>query len=265
MDWSKKRKVLYSLVFAGVVVLLAAYPTYLITHQTPTCSDQKQNGTETGVDCGGPCALQCFAEMKAPRVIWAKAFYLGGPYYDLGAYIENPNARAGVKSARYSFRVFDNEGKVIVEKRGATEIAPGTGFVLFEPNVVISGNPDRAEVMFEQSDLSLWVKALIAPSIIVTKNKNLRNTDTKPRFDATLANTDLVNSVANLTVSAIIYDARRNPIAVSRTFVDGIPKGGEQDVVFTWPRRFTEGSSEESAQENFITEIVVTPRASFAL
>ena len=263
MEWSKKRKILYTLVFAGAVIILASYPAYLLTNKTPTCSDQKQNGAETGVDCGGGCALQCLAEMKAPRVVWTKSFYLGGPYYDLGAYVENPNAQAGVKSARYAFSVFDSEGKVLVEKKGAVEIAPGTGFVLFEPNVVIAGNPDRVEVVFEQSDLSLWVKARIAPSIIVTKNKNLKNTDTKPRFDATLANTDLVNSVVNLTVSAIIYDARRNPIAVSRTFVDSIQKGGETDVVFTWPKRFT-GDSGEGA-ENFITEIIVMPRAMFAL
>lgn len=265
MEWSKKRRILFVLAFAGVVVILVAYPIYLLTHKTPTCSDQKQNGAETGVDCGGGCALRCFAEMKAPQVKWAKAFYLGGPYYDLGAFVENPNAQAGVKSARYAFRVFDNEGKVLVEKKGTVEIVPGAGFVLFEPNVVIVGNPDRVEVVFEQGDLSRWVKARIASSIIVTKNKNLKNTDTKPRFDATLENTDLVNSVANLTVSAIIYDARRNPIAVSRSFVDSIQKGGEADVVFTWPKRFTEGSSEESGPENFITEIVVTPHASFAL
>lgn len=260
MEWSKKRKILYALVFASVATLIVAYPAYLLINKAPTCSDQKQNGAETGVDCGGGCALQCLAEVKAPRIVWAKAFYLGGPYYDLGAFVENPNANAGVKNARYAFRVFDNEGKVLAEEKGTTEIAPGAGFVLFEPNVAISGNPDRVEVVFEQEDLSRWVKARVASSVIVTKNKSLKNTDTKPRFDATLVNTDLVNNVANLTAGAIIYDARRNPIAVSRTYVDSISKGGEEGVVFTWPRRFTD----DSGAGSFITEIIVATRAVFA-
>lgn len=239
MEWSQKRKIVYSLVFASVVILLVSYPVYLIMHPTPTCSDQKQNGAETGVDCGGGCALQCLAEIKTPRIVWAKAFSLGGGYYDLGAYVENPNAQAGVKSARYAFRVFDNTGKVLAEKKGVTEIAPGLGFTLFEPNVVIPEIPDRVEVVFEQSDISRWIRARVTSSAIVTKNQNLKNADTKPRFYATLVNTDLVNNVAGLTLSAIIYDARRHPIAVSRTFVDDVPKGGEADIVFTWPNRFT--------------------------
>lgn len=261
MEWSKKRRMLYALVFASVAIFIVVYPVYLLINKAPTCSDQKQNGAETGVDCGGGCALQCLAETKAPRIVWAKAFYLGGPYYDLGAFVENPNAKAGVKSAGYTFRVVNSDGKVLAEKKGSTEIAPGTGFVLFEPNIAISGNPDRVEVVFEQEDLLHWIKARIASSVIVTKNKSLKNTDTKPRFDATLVNTDLVNNVANLTASAIIYDARRNPIAVSRTYIDGIPKGGEEGVVFTWPRRFTDDSGEGS----FITEIIVATHAVFAL
>lgn len=263
MEWSKKWRIIYGLSFAAAVVLLAAYPVYLVTHPVPTCSDQKQNGAETGVDCGGGCTLQCVAEMKTPRVLWAKAFYLGGPYYDLGAFVENPNARAGVKSARYAFQVFDKEGKLIVEKKGATEIAPGVGFALFEPNIAISGTPDHTEVVFEPSDLSRWVKARVSPSIVVPKNQTLKNVDTKPRLEATLMNTDFVNNVANLTVNAIIYNTSRIPVAVSRTFVDAIQKGGEQDIFFTWPRRFTEDSNDGA--ESFITDIVVTPRAMFVI
>ena len=264
MEWSQKRKTLFVLVFAGAVILLVAYPAYLLTHRTPTCFDQKQNGTETGIDCGGGCALACLADIKAPLVVWAKAFYLGGPYYDLGAYVENPNTESGVKSVRYAFRVFDREGKVLVEKKGVTEIVPGAVFVLFEPNIVIAGNPDRVEVSFDQGDLSRWIKARVSSSIIVPKNQNLKNTDTKPRFEAVLMNTDLVNSVANLTVSAIIYDAQRSPVAISRTFVDNIQKGGEESIFFTWPSRFAKDTERESGSGNFITEIVATPRAVFA-
>ncbi|MGB2580728.1 MAG: vWA domain-containing protein, partial [Minisyncoccia bacterium] len=87
--------------------------------------------------------------------------------------------------------------------------------------------------------LRQWFKATSAPYTVVTKNQILKNADTKPRFDAVLVNTDLVNDVTNLTLSAIIYDPLRRPIAVSKTYIEKISRGGEQDVFFTWPNRFT--------------------------
>lgn len=239
MEWSQKRKILYALIFAGTVILLASYPVYQLVHQAPTCFDKKQNGTETGVDCGGGCALACIADIKPPHAVWAKAFPTSGQTYDIGAYVENTNTNAGVKSARYTLRVLDGAGNALIEKKGTTEFAPASRVLLFETGVTLSGVPDRVEVSFDSSDLMQWTQAITAPSSVVTKNQNLKNTDTKPRFDAVLVNTDSVNEVTNLTLSAIIYDALRHPVAVSKTFVDSIPKAGEQDIFFTWPSRFT--------------------------
>lgn len=243
MDWSQKRRVLYSVAFATVVILLVAYPVYQVTHPAVTCSDQKQNGTETGVDCGGSCLAVCSAEAKPPRVVWAKAFLLEGGRYDLGAYVENANVSAGVKSARYTFRVYDVTGGVIVEKAGETELAPASTALLFATGVTITGAPDHVDVVFEPSDMTHWVRASTATSVVTTKNQTLRSTDTNPRLDATLVNMDPVNEVKDLTLGAIIYDAQRRPVAISKTYVSSISRNSEQSVFFTWPRRFTKNPS----------------------
>lgn len=242
MEWSQKRKILYALGFTFAIIALASYPTYQLLHKTPTCFDKKQNGTETGVDCGGGCALVCVSDAKPPRAVWAKAFPISGQTYDLGAYVENTNASAGVKSAHYTIRVLDSVGQLLAEKKGVTELAPASRVLLFETGVAFSGTPESVEVSFDSADLAQWTKATTAPSSVVTKNQNLKNTDTKPRFDAVLVNTDPVNDVTNLTLSAIIYDALRHPIAVSKTFVDNVPKAGEQNIFFTWPSRFTKNA-----------------------
>lgn len=239
MEWSQKRKILYAVGFAAIVILLASYPVYKLISRPATCFDQKQNGTETGVDCGGGCALSCTAEVKPLRVVWSKALPLGGTYYDLAAYVENLNTRSGVKNARYTIRAYNSSEQVLAERNGETEIAPGVGFVIFKPNVAITESPSRVEVAFNQEDLSRWVKASAAPSAVTTKNQSLKNTDTRPRFDVILVNNDTVNAVTNLAVNAVVYDALRRPVAVSATAVDGIPRGGEQSIFFTWPNRFT--------------------------
>lgn len=257
MEWSQKRKIFYALGFASIIVLLAAYPTYKLLYKAPTCFDTRQNGTETGVDCGGGCALRCAIDVKPPRAVWAKAFPIDGTVYDIGAYVENVNTSAGLKNARYTIRVLDSSGAVLAEKKDTTDLAPASAVLLFETGVTFSGTPNSVEVSFDSSDLTKWLKATKAPSPVVTKNQNLKNVDTKPRFDAVMVNTDPVNEVTNLALGAIIYDQQRHPVAVSKTYVDRIPKGGEQNIFFTWPRRFSE------TPDNFITEIIVTPRAIF--
>lgn len=257
MEWAQKRKILYALLFAIIVALVSAYPMYRITHEDPTCFDAKQNGTETGADCGGGCALMCAVDVKAPRVVWAKAFPINSSY-DIGVYVENVNVNAGIRNARYTIRVINDAGKVLSEKKGMTELAPESTLLLFETGVTFSGAPDRVEVSFDSKDLANWEKATTAPSPVVTKNQNLKNVDTKPRFDAVMVNTDPVNDVTNLSLGAVIYDQLRHPVAVSKTYVDRISKGGEHNIFFTWP------SALEVSPGGYITEIIVTPRAIFA-
>lgn len=256
MDWSQKRKILYALGFAIIIILLVSYPAYKVFYKTPTCFDKKQNGTETGVDCGGGCALVCAVDVKAPRVVWAKVFPINSSY-DIGVFVENVNINAGIRSADYAIRVFDDAENVLSEKKGATEIAPASTLLLFETGATFSGIPARVEVSFDSEDLNNWEKATTAPSPVVTKNQSLKNVDTKPRFDAVLVNTDPVNEVDKLSLGAIVYDSLRHPVAVSKTYVDRISKGGEHNIFFTWP------SALENSTDGYLTEIIVTPRAIF--
>jgi hypothetical protein len=239
MDWSQRRKILYAAGVAGALVLLASYPLYKVIYKAPTCSDQKQNGTEAGIDCGGICSRACVSQTKPLRVLWAKAFATASGKYDVGAYVENPNLEVGIKTLHYTLRIKDKDGRVLGERVRVTEIPPAASVLLFESNFAFTGIPERVDVEWNPADLAVWTKAQTMSTNIITKNQSLKNTDTTPRFDATLVNTDLVNSVGQVDVGAIIYDSARNPVAVSSTVVYDIPKGGEQNIFFTWPSRFT--------------------------
>ncbi len=239
MEWSLKRKIFYALVIALVLAILSAYPIYRIANPTPTCFDGKQNGTEFGLDCGGECLRMCLTQVKPVSVVWSKAFLVTAGNYDIGAYIENLNFAAGIKNLRYTMLVKDGSGQVLAEREGVMELPPASTVLLFESRVSVKGSPETVDIEFNKEDITLWVKAETLPTMVVTKNQTLKNTDTKPRLDAILTNTDLVNDVGQVTISAVIYDPMRRPVAVSRTYVDVVPKGGEQPVFFTWPNRFT--------------------------
>ena len=239
MEWSQRRKIIYALSFAGILILLAAYPLYRTIYTAPTCFDGKQNGTETGLDCGGGCARFCAAQIDPPHVVWAKAFPVGDGVYDLGAYVENRKNDAGIKNLHYTLRMLDSSGQEIGSGSGVTEVPPASAFLLFAPHVQAKESPQSIEVRFNGADLAGWVHAEAVPEVLVSKNQNLRNTDTQPRFDATLVNTDRINDVGRVTVGAVISDSTGSPVGISQTYIDGVGRGGERNVFFSWPTPFT--------------------------
>lgn len=259
MEWAKKRKIFYVVAFVGIILLVLIPVVYLVLHKEPTCFDGSQNGSEAGVDCGGPCSLYCAFEMKPLRTAWVKSFPFAPGHYDIGAYIENPNQNAGIPFLRYTVRAFDAEGKTIAERTGALEVGPGSSILLFEGNFSSEILPVRAEVDFDIAYQSAWRKAKRAEAKLVTKNYVIRYTDVGPRFDAVVVNTDPVTPVGSTVVGAIIFDETRNPVAISRTIVDGIAKGSEQPVFFTWPEQFA-GVQEG---DKLITDLVIMQSAEF--
>lgn len=259
MEWSKKRKLFYIVAFVGITLLVLIPAVYLVIHKDSTCFDEAQNGSEVGIDCGGSCSLYCAFEMKPLRVAWVKPFLFTPGHYDIGAYIENPNQNAGIQSLRYTVRAFDTEGEKIAERTGTLEIGPGSPVLLFEGNFSSETLPVRAEVDLDAAYQSAWRKAKRAEAKLVTKNYVIQYTDVGPRFDAVIMNTDPVTPVGRTMVGAIILDGTKNPVAISRTIVDGIAKGGEQSVFFTWPEQFA-GVQEG---DKLITDMVIMQSAEF--
>lgn len=258
MEWSQKRKTLYLLLFTAVFFALIAYPAYNFFKEKPTCFDLKQNGTETGVDCGGGCALMCAAEVRSLEVAWSSVFYVGGNRYDLGAYVKNVNKNAGIKKLRYTMRALDSAGQVLITRKGTTEIAPASNVLLVEANILLSSEPTTVEIVFEPEDLARWTKASVVPSTVVTKNQKLTNIDSRPRLDAILVNTDPIKSATELPIGVVVYNTSFEPVAVSYTYVDEVPKSSERGIFFTWPGQFL------ASGESFSSEILIVPKVVFS-
>src|ERR1700733_13324903 len=106
-SWSAKRKFFFGGIFVLIVVLIALGVSYQFFYRPPSCTDGKQDGDETGVDCGGSCVLQCASDSLTPVVLWAKIFPVSGNLYTAVAYIENPNINSSNPEANYQFQIYD--------------------------------------------------------------------------------------------------------------------------------------------------------------
>jgi hypothetical protein len=132
MSWASRRKIQYILgllVFISLVVFAFIYPSLT---KKPTCFDNKQNGDERGIDCGGSCNLFCSQDVSEPSILWSRAFHVVGNSYNLIALVENKNKNAAISSISYEFKVYDTNNLLIGRKVGTTYIPPNKQFAIFE-------------------------------------------------------------------------------------------------------------------------------------
>ena len=120
MSWASKRKLTYASVAILAVLFLVAVPAFLIFYKTPTCFDNKKNGGELGVDCGGKCSRLCQSAFLPPKISWgdAKIEKIAGGFYNASSYIINPNINGGAVDVPYKMSLYDAQGIFIVDRVG---------------------------------------------------------------------------------------------------------------------------------------------------
>jgi len=238
MSWASRRQFKY---LAGLFIFLALIVfafTYKLIFKQPTCSDGKQNGEETGVDCGGSCIRVCDAEATTPVVIWSRAFPVIDNNYNLVAFVENRNKDSAVVSADYEFRIYDTNNKLLGRRQGKTFIPPNQQFPVFESRFY-AGDSNVKSISFEFTSPLVWVKkdpTLQTLPINVSKISFDNNPDT-PTLSANIDNNSIYD-IPEFDVIAILYDIDHNAINASKTHKGKLLNNSSTQAYFTWPEAF---------------------------
>ena len=190
VTWAARRRILYlSSIFIPLFVISMGV-FFFVWYEEPTCFDGKKNGDEAGRDCGGSCRILCQSQALSPEVLWSRAFQIVPGVYNLVAYIENPNIQSEVLVAPYSFKVYDQNNELFLERTGVTKIPQRKTFAIFEGTVRTDGKiPSR--VVFEFTRGLSWQKTLGPEPSIEIQSTVLTGTDETPRIDAVLENDSL--------------------------------------------------------------------------
>lgn len=238
-SWSARRKrIVFSLVSAALI-LLVGVPLFFIFYNAPTCFDNKANGDEAGVDCGGSCELLCSAQSLPilsqgdPQVI-----EVASGLYEVVHVVENPNVRGEARAARYVINIFDVD-KVVPIKiiEGETYVPPNSTFAIFEgPFNLEAASTTRATFKWKEESL-VWKKNTDPVPELLVREKILKNGESSPRLEAKLSNMSL-DDVKNIEVVALLRDEGGSIVAASRTIVDSLRGGESAPVIFTWPEPF---------------------------
>src|SRR3989344_3615993 len=108
-SWSIRRKRIILLIVLVFLVILVGVPIYFVFNKTPICTDNKMNGDESGIDCGGSCERFCTRDalpliMRTdPRILTVAT-----STYEIVTVVENPNLYGEVREALYSIKLYSS-------------------------------------------------------------------------------------------------------------------------------------------------------------
>lgn len=237
-DWSLKRKLIYASATLFFVIATTLYVFRDTLFPRPTCFDLKQNGYESGIDCGGTCSLRCKEEVIPLSVVWSQALPTGSSTYDFVALVSNKNIDNAPKEISYLFTVYDEEGVETYSATGKTKVPTDGDFPVILQNVSLKKAPAQLGVQLQNA--VPHYKVLEKPT-----EQTLRVSGTRyeagsiPRVYATLMNTKRL-PFANLPIRVLLYDADGNVYGAGETVLPALGKEEVREVVFTWNKAFQE-------------------------
>lgn len=241
ITWALKRQIIY----IAILVLFFAVFGFLIIYpnldKDPTCSDGKQNGEETGVDCGGGCLRACVVQVDEVSVLWARSFKVVPGRYNAVAYLINHNQNEAIEKINYRFRFADAKNVYIGQREGSTFVPPGRSFAVFEPGINL-GSFTPVFVTFEFTTEPTWLQVSqekINQLKVFVSNIVFQDADSLPRLSANIKN-DSLFTIPEVGVVVILYDAQKNAISASRTYLEKLSPLESKDIDFTWREPFAE-------------------------
>lgn len=222
-------------VLIAVVIAVLLILGFAIFYKTPTCTDLKMDGDETGIDCGGSCSTVCSAEAQSASVRFARVLQQSGRN-DLIAYIDNPNLSAYASRADLLIDIYREDGRVL-EKHALISLPAHTATPLFIPGIA-NAVVQQIFVSFATSSPQ-WTKGTGgAEAMPKASNIVVAGTDSRPTVTATVTN-PIAYSEHDVPFIASVFANDGTIIAASQTVVPLIPAQGSAQAVFTWNEPFS--------------------------
>ena len=236
MEWATRRRLLYGIVTVIFTLALSAFVVTRYILPDPTCFDNKKNGFEVDVDCGGTCSLKCSSEVVPLSVIWSRALPVGTSTYDIVGLIENKNINNTPRDVPYKFTIFNKNGDQIFARFGTTTIAVEDELPIIIQNISLNDMPYKTVLTLMPTKHYTAVERNPVPPI-----KTLRTRQEEgdiPRVYVTVKNTQQL-TFTHLPVRIVLYDDDNNALGVGETFITFLDKEEQKDLVFTWKQPFS--------------------------
>lgn len=221
------KQISFGSIYLLILLLIAGGAYLLYLKPAPSCTDNKQNQKEKGIDCGGSC-IPC--EVKDLDLVVEKILFFsaGSNRATLLAKIRNPSQNF---SARFSYQ-FALHGTPFQasELRGREVIAAGATEYIVIPGIQVDGQSIRS-ADFNISDLN-WIEDKSPPPDIRITSQT--------KIDKTVSvSGNLINQspkrLSTINLSAFLFDSQGNIINASFTRLEGVEAFSERSFTIFFP------------------------------
>jgi hypothetical protein len=235
MDWAKHRQWMVITVLVAVGVAAVVILGFAIFYKTPTCTDGKKDGDETGIDCGGSsCSTVCTAEAQPATIRFARTLMQSGRS-DLIAYIDNPNTKAFAKDVHFNIDIYRQDGHVL-QRHATLSLPPNSSTPLFSPGI----STEAVQQVFVSfvTGYPVWVRSGDNSNAPKASNILIGSTTTHPHIVATITN-QTAYPESNVPLIATVFAEDGSVIAASQTVIPTLPAQGSAQAIFTWNEPFS--------------------------
>ena len=234
-SWSIRRKRIIFAIILLVTLIFIGIPVFFIFYKVPTCFDGIKNGDELEVDCGGSCQKLCIAE-SLPIIIKGdtRIINVATSTYVALAYLENPNANAGIYRAFYDINIFTADNPSPIKKiEGSTFVPAGEEFAIYEGPFIIEENTKPVRASLSWKEPLSWEKNISKKPAIEIRSRTLSREETSPRLQVLVENTSL-ETISNIDLIVLVFDEYGNIFNASKTFIDQILGNSNASAIFSW-------------------------------
>ncbi len=222
-------------IFYLVIAVGVGYGSFLLFRSTATCSDNRQNQREEGVDCGGPC-IACAIKALQPFTI-SPITLVHGDENTLSLFfnLSNPNASYGAEKFFYTVTLIGDAGAPVHTFTGSSYLYPSeirtvadVGLVFPNAEEVIRADVVVSDVLWREAALftqpRLETRAVSLQRDPITNELQIRGLlSNKNSFELARAGVGAVVRIAGI------------PLAVSKTVVTDLAAFEERSFFILVP------------------------------
>lgn len=229
-------------VYLVILALFLGGVFLMFFYQKASCTDGKKNQDEAGIDCGGQCSQYCIADLASRPLLVTEVQVLayGSTSSDAVGKVRNQNSKAAVKSATYTFRVYDQAGAVLAEQSGQFSLLPleertliALGLAVPEENIV------KTELTLTNEKWVAFVDFTEAPDIRVANPQfSLLSGQSGYAEAKGLVQNRSLYDTRTLGVVVVVRDALGKALSVNKTTMNTVQSGEQRDFRLVWPQSF---------------------------
>lgn len=227
------KQLLYGTFFLAIIGGFAYGIYFLALRPTPSCFDNRQNGQEAGIDCGGPSCISCEEKNLKPLSLLPTVLFRTDRSFSASAEVKNPNSIFGARLFDYEVFFYDASGNVLRSASGKSFIYPGESKYIIDAGArITAGIPARAEIKLKEGSVQ-WVRGedFLQPLYDV---KNVATVLESEQVVVSGTVSNLNNfTIARIIIDAFLVDTLGARVGVSKTELNNVgPFRVEQFKIF---------------------------------